>query len=100
MNQVVKNKMAREIMVVNSMKLFQNIWRKNKYYTNNENNFENIILSDYEYMVRWEAEVNYEYKQPITYGVVIDKNNRIFVYKRWWSSSNAWDSRLRNKIAF
>jgi len=100
MNEVVKDKMAREIMVINNEKLFQWIEKESKFYTNNENDFEKTILESYEYMVRWEAEVNYEYKQPIPYGVVIDEDNRIFVYQRWWAWSNAWDSRLHNKIAF
>ena len=100
MNQVVKDKMAREIMVVNNEKLFWDMSKETRYYSNNENNFEDVILDNYEYMVRWTAEVNFDYKQPIPYWVVLDEENRIFVYKRWWSSSNAWESRLHNKIAF
>jgi len=33
-------------------------------------------------MVRSEAEVNFDYKQPIGYAVVINENKDIFVYKR------------------
>ena len=51
-------------------------------------------------MVRHEAEQNFDYKQPIPYAVVIDEDNRVFVYKRGWTGSNAGDSRLHNKIAF
>jgi len=100
MNEVVKDKMAREIMVVNNEKLFKLVDRENKFYEKKENDFEKNILENYEYMIRWEAEVNYEYKQPIPYGVVVDQENRIFVYQRGWAGSNAWDSRLHNKIAF
>ena len=51
-------------------------------------------------MVRHIAEENFDYKQPIPYGIVIDEEDNIFVYKRWWSWSNAWDSRLHSKISF
>jgi predicted NUDIX family phosphoesterase len=50
-------------------------------------------------MVRADAEVNFDYKQPIWYWVVINEDNKVFVYKRWGSSSNAWEWRLHNKIA-
>lgn len=100
MNQVVKDKMMREIMVVRNDYLFQNVERKTKFYTHDEANFEDIILGNYEYMVRGEAEVNFDYKQPIPYAVVIDEENRVFVYKRWGAWSNAWDARLHSKISF
>lgn len=100
MNQVVKDKMAREIMVVNNKFLFSDIEKESKFYSTLEVNFEEKILRNYEYMIRWEAEVNFEYKQPIWYWVVINEDKKIFVYKRWWADSNAWDSRLHNKIAF
>ena len=100
MNQVVKDKMAREIMVVANKFLFDSVERESRFYSNDEVNFEDKILKNFEYMVRGEAEVNFDYKQPIGYGVVINKNKEIFVYKRGWADSNAWDSRLHNKIAF
>lgn len=99
MNQIVKDKMAREIMVVANSKIFWNISRESKFYTNNEVNFEKNILENYEYMVRWVAEVNFDYKQPIPYWIVLNEKNEIFVYKRWWSWSNAWEHRLHSKIA-
>ena len=100
MNEIVKDKMQREIMVVANKFLFDDTERESKFYNNSEVNFEEKILKNYEYMVRSEAEVNFDYKQPIGYAVVINENKDIFVYKRWWSDSNAWDSRLHNKIAF
>lgn len=100
MNEVVKDKMKREIMVVANKFLFADINRESKFYNQDEIDFENIILKNYEYMVRGQAEVNFDYKQPIWYAVVINKNDEIFVYKRWGADSNAWDSRLHNKIAF
>jgi len=100
MNQIVKDKMAREIMVVANKYLFDDIARESRFYSQDEVDFESKILKNYEYMVRGEAEVNFDYKQPIWYAVVINENNEIFVYKRWGADSNAWDSRLHNKIAF
>lgn len=100
MNQIVKNKMKREIMVVSNKYLFDWKTKESKFYNTSEINFEERILKNYEYMVRWEAEVNFDYKQPIWYAVVMNEKKDIFVYKRWWSDSNAWDSRLHNKIAF
>lgn len=99
MNQIVKDKMAREIMVVRNDKIFSDIVRKSKFYNNDESNFEKKILDNYEYMVRWNAEINFEYKQPIPYWIVLNENNQVFVYKRWWSWSNAWEHRLHSKIA-
>jgi len=100
MNQIVKDKMKREIMVVANKFLFDDIKKESKFYDNNEINFEEKILNNYKYMVRWEAEVNFDYKQPIGYAVVINEKKEIFVYKRGGSNSNAGDSRLHNKIAF
>lgn len=99
MNQIVKDKMQREIMVVANEALFLNYERESKFYSNDEVDFEQKILNNYEYMVRWEAEVNFDYKQPIGYWVLINEDKKIFVYKRWWSGSNAWEWRLHNKIA-
>ena len=99
MNQIVKDKMQREIMVVKNDKLFQNTERKTGFYYDFEADFEKQILENYEYMVRWKAEENFDYKQPIPYAVVMDENGYVFVYKRWGSDSNAGESRLHSKIS-
>ncbi|MDD3794254.1 MAG: NUDIX domain-containing protein [Candidatus Gracilibacteria bacterium] len=99
MNQIVKDKMAREIMVVQNDKIFSDIVRESKFYNNDESNFEEKFLNNYEYMVRGNAEVNFDYKQPIPYGIVLNENNEIFVYKRGGSGSNAGEHRLHSKIA-
>lgn len=99
MNQIVKDKMMREIMLVSNNVLFWESEKESRFYSNNEKNFEEIILKNYEYMIRWEAEKNFDYKQTIPYGVVLNDKNEIFVYKRWWANSNAWDSRLHEKIS-
>ena len=99
MNEIVKDKMKREVMVVSNKALFWNMEKETKFYSNEEVDFEKKILENYEYMVRGEAEVNFEYKQPIWYGIVLNNKDEIFVYKRWGAKSNAWDQRLHNKIA-
>jgi len=82
MNQIVKDKMQREIMVVANKFLFNDVERESKFYNSIDVNFEEKILENYEYMVRGEAEVNFDYKQPISYATVINENKEIFVYKR------------------
>lgn len=98
MNQVVKDKMQRQIMVIKNDILFSNNPRREWLLSANED-YEKLILENFEYMVRWEAEVNFDYKQPIPYGVLVTSDKQVFVYKRWWSSSNAWESRLHSKIS-
>ena len=100
MNQIVKDKMKRKIMVIANKFLFDDINKESKFYNNSEVNFEEKILKNYEYMIRGEAEINFDYKQSITYAAVVNEKKEIFVYKRWWADSNAGESRLHNKIAF
>ncbi len=99
MNQIVKDKMLREIMVIKNDTLFSKYERK-QWLLSKENNFEEVILKNFEYMVRWEAEKNFDFKQPIPYWVVVNEDKKVFVYKRWWTGSNAWESRLHSKISF
>ena len=100
MNNIVKDKMQREIMVVSNKALFKDIKRETKFYKNKDANFEEIITESYEFMIRGHAEVDTSYKQPITYAVVINKDNNIFVYKRWWKDSNVWDMRFQSFLSF
>lgn len=99
MNQIVKDKMQREIMAVKNAILFADIERTTKVYTREEMNFEKIIEKNYEFLVRWPLETNFEYKQPIPYGIVLNNKNEVFVYKRGGAGSNAGESRLHDKIA-
>ena len=99
MNQVVQDKMQREIMVVANEKLFWNCQRENRFYHNDYINFEANILHHYEFMKRWEAEKNFDYKQAIPYGILVNDENKVFVYKRWGRWSNAWEARLHQKIS-
>jgi len=96
----MSDKMLKHIMVCENEKLFKWIKRETKLYTNEDMDFEKRVNDTFEYMVRWRAEEDFDYKQPLPYGVVIDENNRIFVYQRWWAWSNNWESRLNNKISF
>lgn len=99
MNQIVQDKMQREIMVVKNTALFWDIVRESKVYTTSESDFESKILANYKYMIRGEAEVNFDYKQPITYAIVMNKQKEIFVYIRGDKNSNAWESRLHSNLA-
>jgi len=99
MNQIVKDKMQREILVIKNDTLFCESEKKSTVYSSQEHHFEMIIENNYEFMIRETAETNFEYKQPIPYAVVMNEENKIFVYQRWWSWSNAWESRLHSKIA-
>ncbi len=99
MNQIVKDKMQREIMVVNAGTIFKDFPRETRFYDASEYNFWKVMVDNYEFMVRADAEVNTDFKQPLPYWVVIDQENRIFVYQRGWSWSNAWETRLHSKIS-
>lgn len=100
MNQIVQDKMLRHIMVIKNNILFSQIERVSGFIDVSNLNFEDLLLQNYEYMQRGIAETNFDYKQPIPYGVVRDvKTKNIFLYKRWWAGSNAWDARLHSKIS-
>lgn len=99
MNEIVKDKMKREIMAVQNIFLFSDIERKTKVYACDEIDFEAIILKNLEFLVRGPLETNFSYKQPIPYGIVVNNENKIFVYKRGGAGSNAGESRLHDKIA-
>jgi len=88
-----------QIMVVKNSNLFENYKRETRFYSWNEFDIEEIVLENFEYMRRWDAEVNFDYKQPITYSVIVNKNDEIFVYKRWWKLSTNWEDKLCDKIA-
>ncbi len=99
MNQIVTDKMKREILVIKNSVLFSQTKRKSWFYEMWDNDFEEIIIKNFEYMQRGIAEENRDYKQPIGYWVVINEENKMFVYKRGWADSAAGDARLHNKIA-
>ena len=47
MNQIVKDKMQREIMAIKADILFKDYARNTRFYPNSEFNFQDIILSNY-----------------------------------------------------
>lgn len=99
MNQIIQDKMLKEVMVVKNDALFANTPRDSKVYTSDEADFEKQILENYEFMVRWKAEENRDYKQPIPYSIVLNEKNEIFVYIRGWADSAAGDIRLHEKLS-
>lgn len=82
MNQIIADKMKREVMVVANSALFDGIPRESKVYSTEEADFESKILKNFEFMVRGEAEENRDYKQPITYAIVLNEHKQVFVYIR------------------
>lgn len=82
MNQIITDKMKREVMVVKNEALFTNTPRDSRVYSSDEADFEKQILENYEFMVRGEAEENRNYKQPIPYSIVLNEKNEVFVYIR------------------
>ncbi len=99
MNQVIADKMKREVMVIANAALFKNYPRETLVYSSSEADFETQILENFEFMVRGEAEQNFDYKQPISYAIVLNEKNEIFVYTRGDKNSAAWDARLHEKVS-
>jgi len=99
MNQIIQDKMKKEVMVVANTALFANTERESKVYSSQEADFEKQILENYEFMVRGEAEENRAYKQPIPYSIVLNEKSEIFVYIRGGAESAAGDTRLHEKLS-
>lgn len=99
MNQIIADKMKREVMVVKNDALFANTPRDSRVYSSDEADFEKQILANYEFMVRGEAEENRDYKQPIPYSIVLNEKNEVFVYIRGGADSAAGDTRLHEKLS-
>jgi predicted NUDIX family phosphoesterase len=99
MNQIIQDKMKKEVMVVANTALFTNTERESKVYSSQEADFEKQILGNYEFMVRGEAEENRAYKQPIPYSIVLNEKSEVFVYIRGGAESAAGDTRLHEKLS-
>ena len=99
MNQTIADKMKREVMVVPNSALFSGVQRESKVYSNEESDFESKILKNFEFMVRDLAEEDKNYKQPITYAIVLNEDHEIFVYIRWDKNSSAGETRLHEKLS-
>ncbi|MEM4396188.1 MAG: NUDIX domain-containing protein [Candidatus Woesearchaeota archaeon] len=59
--------------------------------------YQSIILKNYEFLDRSVAEVNPNYKQPIPYGIIINPENRVLLYKR--GNKNYNEKRLAEKYS-
>ena len=86
-------------MVIKADKLFENYPRQNGFYTQ-EFNFEDIILKNFEYMKRGLAEEDINFKQPLPYGILVSPDNKVFMYKRGWKTSQVGEKRLYDKVSF
>ena len=99
MNQVVKDKMERQITVIPTKEVNKIIdWKEWFIQYENAQEIFNKLNHYTTLMKRWEAEINPDFKQQIPYWIII-KWDKIFVYKRWGKNSNAWESRLHNKVS-
>ena len=59
--------------------------------------FQGIILDNYEYVKRGEAEEDESLKQPIGYSVLVDENGRVFAYQRAKKDDAYTEKRLQGK---
>lgn len=59
--------------------------------------FQEIILDNYKYVKRGEAEKDESLKQPIGYSVLVDEDGRIFAYQRALKDDQYTEKRLQGK---
>ncbi len=85
-------------MVIPAKEVFLFVEKKNGLLPANQNLLDHIN-SNYQWMVRGEAEENPEFKQPIPYGVLINSQGEVFLYKRWGKGSTAGEKRLHEKLS-
>ena len=61
-------------------------------------NFEQIILNNFEWLTRGPAEQNYDYKQPITYCLIINpETKKVFLQQRAKKDEHYKEKRLQGK---
>ncbi len=95
------DKMQKMIMVVKTDVL---LW-DDKYFQwfkyAEDYDYEKIVLSNYEYIKRWDAEINPSFKQPIGYCTIINPiTKKIFVYKRASDKTKYTENRLHGKYSW
>ncbi len=67
---------------------------------NDKINFEKIILDDHQFMEKDLAETNHEYKQPIAYFLIADKElKKAFLYQRAIRDEEYAEKRLQGKLS-
>ncbi|MEM1988269.1 MAG: NUDIX domain-containing protein [Candidatus Woesearchaeota archaeon] len=84
-----------KIVVVKKEVLLKNYF--NGFKDANSFDYQSIILKNYEFLDRNIAEVNPNYKQPIPYGIIINPENKILLYKR--GNKNYNEKRLAEKYS-
>lgn len=58
-----------------------------------------VILENYTYTRRGDAEVDFNMKQPISYAIIKNTEGKIFAYMRWDKRTEAHETRLAGKWA-
>ncbi|MDD5193104.1 MAG: NUDIX domain-containing protein [Candidatus Nanoarchaeia archaeon] len=89
------DKFEKEVMVVNTKKLFDEDYFQG-FLHHSEKDFHHKILNNFEWMKRGLAEKNPNYKQPIAYCIIINQElKKVFIYQR---STKAGEERLHNNF--
>lgn len=64
-----------------------------------ENDLRKVILANYTYTRRGDAEMDFTMKQPISYAVIRNTEGKIFAYQRGDKRTEAHETRLAGKWA-
>lgn len=64
-----------------------------------ERDMRSIILSNFDYTRRGDAEVDFTMKQPISYAIIRNTEGKIFAYQRGQKRTEAHETRLAGKWA-
>jgi predicted NUDIX family phosphoesterase len=84
------------IMAIKKEKLFQKDYFEG-FSLAKEVDFKRRILGGFEYLKRKDVENNENYKQPISYVVLINENKSIFIYQRAMKDKDYTEKRLQGK---
>jgi predicted NUDIX family phosphoesterase len=84
------------IMVIKKEKLFQKEYFEGFSFTKGID-FKRRILDGFEYLKRKNVENNENYKQPISYVVLINESKRVFIYQRATKDKDYTEKRLQGK---
>jgi len=98
MNQVIKDKMQRLIMVVKRQDLEAVKPLQNGFLSPDEKMWD-VIQSKYFWHKRGEAEEDTLLKQIIPYWILKRSDWKIFLYQRWGAGSKAGEKRLHNRFS-
>ncbi len=90
-----KEKYNELIMAVKREDLFEESFQGFK--EAKKKDFQKVILNNYEYVKRGEAEKDESLKQPIGYSVLVDQEGRVFAYQRASKDDEYTEKRLQGK---